>query len=67
MAGIKKEDIDRIWDKYYKSDKTHSRLYLGTGIGLSIVKNILVKHNFKYGVHSIKNKGTTFYFEIKNK
>lgn len=65
--GIDKEELDFIWEKYYKSDKTHSRLYLGTGIGLSIVKNILVKHNFKYGVHSIKNKGTTFYFEIKNK
>lgn len=65
--GIDKEELKFIWDKYYKSDKTHSRLYLGTGIGLSIVKNILVKHNFKYGVNSIKNKGTCFYFEIKKK
>lgn len=65
--GIDKKELKFIWDKYYKSDKTHSRLYLGTGIGLSIVKNILVKHNFKYGVNSIRNKGTTFYFEIKKK
>lgn len=65
--GIDKEELEYIWDKYYKSDKTHSRLYLGTGIGLSIVKNILVKHNFKFGVTSIKNKGTTFYFVIKKK
>ncbi|MGN0973723.1 MAG: ATP-binding protein [Bacilli bacterium] len=63
--GIDKEELNLIWDKYYKSDKTHSRLFLGTGIGLSIVRSILVKHNFKYGVNSIKNKGTTFYFEIK--
>lgn len=63
--GIDKKELNLIWDKYYKSDKTHSRLFLGTGIGLSIVRSILVKHKFKYGVTSIKNKGTTFYFEIK--
>ena len=62
--GIDKKELKLIWDKYYKSDKTHSRLYLGTGIGLSIVKNILIKHNFEYGVESKKNKGTMFYFEI---
>ena len=36
----------------------------GTGLGLSIVKNILGLHNYNYGIHSIKGKGTTFYFEI---
>lgn len=65
--GIDKEELEFIWDKYYKCDKTHSRLYLGTGIGLSIVKNILEKHNFAYGVKSIKNKGTKFFFLIKKK
>ena len=62
--GIAKEDIDYIWDKYYKNKKKHKRNLIGTGLGLSIVKNILEKHNFKYGVKST-NKGTTFYFEIK--
>ena len=62
--GIKKEEIKYIWDKYYKVDKTYSRVQKGTGIGLSIVKNILIKHNFNYGVESKQNKGTTFYFEI---
>ena len=62
--GIKKEDIEYIWDKYYKADKTYSRTNKGTGIGLSIVKTILVAHNFNYGVMSKRNKGTTFYFEI---
>ena len=65
--GINKEDIDLIWDKYYKVDKTHSRNIHGTGLGLSIVKNILIKHNFEYGVTSKKNKGTTFYFIVTNK
>ena len=38
---------------------------VGTGVGLSIVKNILESHQFKYGVTSTINKGTTFYFEIE--
>ena len=62
--GIKKEDLNIIWDKYYKNEKNHKRNKIGTGIGLSIVKNILEKHNFKYGVESEIDKGTTFYFEI---
>lgn len=62
--GISKKDLKYIWDKYYKADKTFSRCYNGSGIGLSIVKQVLESHNFKYGVNSKKNKGTTFYFEI---
>ena len=62
--GIEKEELKYIWDKYYKVDKSHSRVQVGTGIGLSIVKNILVNHNFNYGVDSVVDKGTTFYFEI---
>lgn len=64
--GIDSKDLDLIWDKYYKIDKTHSRNTHGTGLGLSIVKSILVKHGFEYGVKSKKNKGTTFYFVIKD-
>ena len=62
--GIKKEDLPHIWEKYYHSKKKHKRNVIGTGIGLSIVKTILESHNFKYGVISKLNKGTTFYFEI---
>lgn len=64
--GIEEKDLQLIWDKYYKVDKSYKRETHGTGIGLSIVKNILINHNFKYGVESIKNKGTTFWFIIKN-
>lgn len=63
--GIKKEEQEYIWDKYYQVNKQYSRNYGGTGIGLSIVKNILELHHVKYGVTSNKNKGTTFYFELK--
>ena len=62
--GIKKEELDKIWDKYYTNEKNHKRNKIGTGLGLSIVKNILIKHKFKYGVTSKVNKGTTFYFDI---
>ena len=61
--GIAKEEIKNIWDKYYHSKKKHKRNQYGTGIGLSIVKNILQNHNYKYGVNS-SGKGTTFYFKI---
>jgi len=63
--GIKKEDINHIWDKYYKSDKKHKRNMIGTGLGLSIVKNIFVLHNYEYGVTSKKDHGSNFYFYIK--
>ena len=63
--GIKEEELPHIWDKYYKIDKTYSRVHVGTGIGLSIVKNILELHNTEYGVESKENKYTTFYFELK--
>lgn len=62
--GIKSKDLNLIWDKYSKLDKTYSRNTGGSGLGLSIVKNILEKHGFKYGVESKINKGTIFYFEI---
>lgn len=64
-SGISNEDLPLIWDKYYKVDKTYSRVQVGSGIGLSIVKNILELHKVNYGVLSKLKKGTTFYFELK--
>ncbi len=64
-AGINEEDLEHIWDKYYKADKKYKRVTYGTGLGLSIVKNILNLHNFEYGVESEKSKGTIFYFYVK--
>lgn len=63
--GIKKDEIPYIWDKYYKGDKKHQRNVVSTGIGLSIVKEILTKHKFDYGVKSTLKKGSTFYFKIR--
>lgn len=63
--GIDEEDLQNIWNRYYKQEKNHKRNVIGTGLGLSIVKNILEQHHFDYGVKSIKNHGTTFHFKIK--
>lgn len=65
--GINKKDIKNIWNKYYKKEKNHKRNIVGTGLGLSIVKGILEEHDFKYGVNSVLNKGTTFYIKIPKK
>ena len=63
--GIEKDKIEHIWDRYYKNEKNHKRNVVGTGLGLSIVKGILEAHDINYGVKSVINKGTTFYFKIR--
>ena len=63
--GISEEDLPLIWDRYYKVDKTHNRAVVGTGIGLSIVKNILLLHGSRFGVSSELGQGSTFWFEFK--
>ena len=65
--GMDKDELEFIWDKYYRSKKNHKRAAAGTGLGLSIVKRILELHKYKYGVISEKNKGTTFYFIVPTK
>lgn len=63
--GIAAEDIDSIWDRYYQSSSNHSRTSKGSGLGLSIVKQIFVLHKAKYGVHSVENEGSTFWFDLQ--
>ena len=60
--GIPKEELPNIWDRYYKVDK---RAKVGTGIGLSIVKSILVAHKAQIGVESELGKGSKFYFTLR--
>ena len=57
---IEPGNIKHIWDRYYKIDKTGNRRVTGTGIGLSIVKEILNLHGFAYGVTSDETNGTIF-------
>jgi signal transduction histidine kinase len=63
--GIKKEELNYIWNKYYKGDNKHKRNIVSTGLGLPIVKQIFDLHGFEYGVKSEPNKGSNFYFKIK--
>lgn len=62
--GIKKEDLPHIWSRYYKSTKSFKRPDSGSGLGLSIVKNILDIHKAEYGVESEYKKGACFWFEL---
>ncbi len=62
--GIAKEDLPLIWDRYYKLDKVHRRGAGGSGLGLSIVKEILLLHNARFGVASDVGVGSTFWFEL---
>ena len=61
---IEEENIRHIWDRYYKIDKSGKRRVTGTGIGLSIVKEILVAHGYEYGVTSDNEKGTNFWIKF---
>ena len=63
-AGISPDQIDRIWDRYYKVDRVHKRAAVGTGLGLSIVKGILEGHRATYGVESAEGVGSCFWFSL---
>lgn len=62
--GIGKEELEHIWDRYYRSKDSHMRPVKGTGLGLNIVKAILESHAFAYGVVSDEGKGSTFYVDF---
>ena len=59
-VGIPKEDLPRIFERFYRVDKSRSRELGGTGLGLTIVKNIVLMHNGTIAVKSEKNTGTHF-------
>jgi two-component system phosphate regulon sensor histidine kinase PhoR len=58
--GINKEDIPRIFQKFYRVKSPETRHIIGTGLGLAIVKSIIDDHHGSISVESVKGKGTRF-------
>ncbi len=63
--GISDKDIPRIFERFYRTDKSRSRDQGGTGLGLAIVKHIIEAHNQSINVRSKLNKGSSFVFTLK--
>ena len=63
--GIAPEELPLIWRRYYRAQESHRRAVIGSGLGLSIVESILVKHGMRYGVDSEPGEGTVFWFEAE--
>ncbi len=65
-AGIPKESINKIWERFYKSDASRGRDKKGSGLGLSIVNEIMKAHKQNISVVSTEGVGTEFTFTLKS-
>lgn len=60
---IPEEELKKVWEEFYKIDKSRNRTFGGSGIGLSIVKKVFELHSFEYEIANRKN-GVEFIFSI---
>lgn len=65
-AHIQGEQLEKIWDRFYRGEPSRKRSTGGTGLGLSISKKILEMHGVPYGVANTPN-GVLFYFHLNKK
>ncbi|MGX5529075.1 ATP-binding protein [Bacillus toyonensis] len=65
-AHIEEDQLDKIWDRFYRIDSSRQRSEGGTGLGLAISKNILELHGSEYGVQNTVD-GVLFYFYLQKK
>jgi len=63
--GIAKQDIPRLFERFYRIDRSRSRNLGGTGLGLAIVKHIIEAHKQTVNLNSEIKKGSTFSFTLK--
>ena len=58
--GIPKEDLERVFDRFYRVKDENTRMQQGTGLGLSLVKSIVESHHGIVRIDSTIGKGSTF-------
>ena len=62
--GIPREELDRVFERFYRVDKTRSREYGGTGLGLSISRLVIEIHGGKIWIESEPEAGTEVWFTL---
>ena len=64
-VGINKDDLKKIWDRFFKTDPSRGKDKKGTGLGLSITKEIISAHDENVNVISTEGVGTEFIFTLQ--